>query len=553
MNTFRHLLLSITLYSLFFLGAGTAHAASLSFSNAAQYSVGAIVSVPVLLSTAGNESANAVSAKVTFPSDLLTLVSVSKAGSIITLWPEEPQFSQSNGSAQFEGVILNPGWNGSSGTVLTLTFKAKANGTGALVFTDASVLANDGQGTNILSAAPAHAITIASPAPPAPVVAGPPAPRITSSTYPDQTHWYRSKKGIFSWTVSPSVTAVRILYDRIPDSIPTVEYTPPISQKKISVPVDGIYYFHAQFKTALGWGSVGHFTFQVDTTPPIPPNIRLAHSGATTDPRPILLFNTTDNLSGIDHYNVQIDNARLLTFSAESVQSNPYASPWEGPGDKNVTVAAFDKAENVATSSTVIHIDTIDVPTVTEYSSDLNQGDLLRIRGTTYPGATVTITLKDSQGVVSADTAIGDNMGGFSFIWIHALPPGIYAFTVSAVDTRGGVSNTSSSYSVRVKTVGAGLFSLSTISFSVFGIAIVTLLLLLAVAMLYLRGMPAWLSGRRASSEHCEHDEVLFLDELVEERKLLEKAAHHRTLTKEEEIILEHIKIRMKSLKRDLA
>src|SRR4051812_38499002 len=107
-------------------------AATLSFGGTSNTKVGSTFNVPVLLNTEGAESANAVSASVVYPADLLTLVAISKGGSIITLWPSEP--TQESGTAHFEGVILNPGWSGRSGTVVTLTFQAKSAGTAAVAF-----------------------------------------------------------------------------------------------------------------------------------------------------------------------------------------------------------------------------------------------------------------------------------------------------------------------------------------------------------------------------------------------------------------------------------
>jgi hypothetical protein len=67
------------------------------------------------------------------------------------LWAEEPSFSNAEGSVHFEGVALSPGFNGPSGKVITVFFKAKALGSASLNFSSASVLANDGKGTNILT------------------------------------------------------------------------------------------------------------------------------------------------------------------------------------------------------------------------------------------------------------------------------------------------------------------------------------------------------------------------------------------------------------------
>lgn len=136
-----------------------AHAATLSFTNPPG-TVGQTLSVSVLVSAASGESLNGVSARVNFPTDKLTLLSVSKAGSIITFWAEEPSFSNSAGTASLEGIVPNPGYSGQGGRVLTFVFQVKAPGTATLSFGNASVLANDGRGTNILSSASPRTLTL---------------------------------------------------------------------------------------------------------------------------------------------------------------------------------------------------------------------------------------------------------------------------------------------------------------------------------------------------------------------------------------------------------
>lgn len=146
---------------------GISHAATLTFGSSGTGTVGGTLHVPVRLSTGPGESANAVSASISYPPQLLELVSISKAGSIISLWAEEPSYTR--GGARLEGVILNPGYSGSAGTVVTLVFRVQGAGPATVSFADAAVLANDGKGTPILQSAPALTLTLsAAPAPSAP-------------------------------------------------------------------------------------------------------------------------------------------------------------------------------------------------------------------------------------------------------------------------------------------------------------------------------------------------------------------------------------------------
>lgn len=92
---------------------------------------------------------NAISGVVYFPSELLQVVSVSKEKSLINFWTHEPKVFRDKIS--FEGVILNPGFQGSKSKIFSITFEAKNKGTANLGFTEGSVLANDGMGSNVLT------------------------------------------------------------------------------------------------------------------------------------------------------------------------------------------------------------------------------------------------------------------------------------------------------------------------------------------------------------------------------------------------------------------
>jgi hypothetical protein len=104
------------------------------------------------------ESINAISGGVTFPEAIVRVVSTSKDKSIINLWTQEPKI-QTN-KILFEGLILNPGWKGASGSVFKITFEAKRAGTVSLGFSEGAILANDGAGTNILGSLKGLSITI---------------------------------------------------------------------------------------------------------------------------------------------------------------------------------------------------------------------------------------------------------------------------------------------------------------------------------------------------------------------------------------------------------
>jgi hypothetical protein len=99
--------------------------------------------------SAPTQSINAVSGTVAFPGNLVHVVSINKDSGIIKLWTQEPKLRSDN--ILFEGIILNPGFQGSNGIVFSITFQAEASGTVNLSFNDGAILANNGLGTNILA------------------------------------------------------------------------------------------------------------------------------------------------------------------------------------------------------------------------------------------------------------------------------------------------------------------------------------------------------------------------------------------------------------------
>jgi len=149
MKYYRFFIILALLVPTFFSFSNTALGAStLFFTKPSFVSEGDRVTV-FLRIKATEESINAISGVVTFSENLLTPISVSKDGSIINLWTGEPKITR--GKISFEGVILNPGFNGYNGLVLKIIFEAKNTGVALFNFSEGAILANDGLGSNVLA------------------------------------------------------------------------------------------------------------------------------------------------------------------------------------------------------------------------------------------------------------------------------------------------------------------------------------------------------------------------------------------------------------------
>ncbi len=107
---------------------------------------------------ATDQSINAVSGILLFPETLLQPIALGKEQTIINLWTREPAVGK--GRIPFEGIVLNPGYQGSGGTIFRAVFDAKRSGKATISFIEGAVLANDGRGTNIVTTLSPAAISI---------------------------------------------------------------------------------------------------------------------------------------------------------------------------------------------------------------------------------------------------------------------------------------------------------------------------------------------------------------------------------------------------------
>jgi hypothetical protein len=340
--------------ALFFVLPSSALAATLGLSPAnTTVDAGGTITETVLVSST-DQAMNAIAGTISFPADFLQVVSISKVNSVLSLWVQDPTFSNTDGTISFSGVVPNPGYTGARGQVVLIQFRGKKVGTATVQFSSSSqVLANDGNGTDILNASDSATITITAPTP-TPTPSSAPSPsttsvgllaNITSSTHPDQTQWYTLSHAIFDWTNAQGVSAVRLSYDKNADGNPTVVYNDPISHKELDL-ADGVWYFHVQEKGSGGWGPVASYRVQIDTVPPLPftvtfPNGTTTQSGSTITAQ----FTALDELSGIGHYQVTVDGKEFSVAPDEG--NRPYTVSGDS-GTHILLVRAYDKAGNIA-------------------------------------------------------------------------------------------------------------------------------------------------------------------------------------------------------------
>ncbi|MBI2635449.1 MAG: hypothetical protein HYW79_02795 [Parcubacteria group bacterium] len=422
-------------------GANAASAASLYFSpSSGAYQTGRNFTVNINVQSSA--SINAASGAVVFPTDKLEAIGVSKTASIFNLWVQEPSFSNagSQGNIRFEGIVLNPGFAG-TGKLIGVTFRVKSPGTANLAFTSGLILANDGLGTNILSDLGAASFTLSQSAVTAPetTVAPtglPPKPFVKHYVKDADGEWIldhdsetpkayvNNRFNKMVWAIPPGITGISNLLNDKPNSNPGSQSDGYFDNKVYELD-DGTYYQHIRFINASGAGPISHHKMVIDATPPEPFKIDLPDGEVTANPTPRILFETADKTSGIDRYEIKIDDGEW--FNAAQLKTSSYLLPKLKPGEHQIFVRAYDRAGNYTEEQTKIIISPIVSPKITEYPSNIiSPGEKLVVKGEALPKAAVDIYMNRKGQVPIIFSAKADEKGDWQVIYENIIPSGAY-------------------------------------------------------------------------------------------------------------------------------
>lgn len=175
-------------------GSSTTQETSLSIDPHAPVNVNQQFAV-TLKARSDVENANLFVAKMTFPANLLEVVSVDDTGSFVSSWAEQ-FYDNTTGQISLVGGVPNPGYktSGTGALMATINFRAKSAGTAALALTNQSQVFSNATNQNILQVLGNTSVQInggtgASPSPaisPSPIVS--PSPVVSPSVQPSPSN-----------------------------------------------------------------------------------------------------------------------------------------------------------------------------------------------------------------------------------------------------------------------------------------------------------------------------------------------------------------------------
>lgn len=312
---------------------------------------GSTFQVPVLINTNG-ASVEGIKIKINFDKDKLSIVEPSGGKSIIGVWLESPSYDNDVGTASYTGDIPE-GIVTESGLVATITFKAIGSGQATIGVNPISEIYFHNDLRTKAQLDPGRAVYDI-------LVKLSEGPDVFSETHPSPGKWYNNDSPIISWKNENGASGWSFILDNKPYTVPDNTIDSEETTKSFENLNDGLWYFHVKAMKLSGWGTSAHFLMKIDTAPPaeFTPSANSLFASTILTGRMLISFFTTDNLSGVDHYEVgTIDKNQPITEAPVFIQtSSPFQVPiMDNSASISVIVRAFDKAGNMREGTAEIH------------------------------------------------------------------------------------------------------------------------------------------------------------------------------------------------------
>lgn len=397
----KRLFITIDLVLLLFLGTFktpvSASAALYVSPSSGIYYQGSSFTLGVYVSS--TEPINAVEANISYDSSRLSIVACGAINSTFEMIADS--------SCPSITVGTTGSYSGGGAQVAYVTFRANSLGSANVTVTGRTAM----NGGTVSTSGASRTYTIAQYNP------VPQALTVMSASHPDSDSWYKERTVELSWSKASGVTGFSYEFNQSSDTEPDNVEDTSGTGIDLESSSDSIWYFHIKARSAGGWGVATHYKIQIDSIAPIFSNDPSYEDKG--DLQPEIVFEATDTESGIDYYEIYINDGE-----AEQVES-PYKTSLLSVGDYDFLVKVYDKAGNAAEKSLKITVGELQPPVITELIVEkLFLGSVeqrIIIRGTAPSGAKVYIKIFSEP--ISGEVMADDN-GEWEYIYEGELSRG---------------------------------------------------------------------------------------------------------------------------------
>ncbi len=371
---------------LWFVTPAQAAGASYYFSpSTVNLNVGQTATITLYVAAA-DQTITAGDGTIVLPAQV-TGTSVSKTGSVFSLWPEEPSIA--GATIRFAGGKPAPGYQGASGKILSFTIRGASEGTGLVTLSGGRILYND---ANVYTGGGNSTINVTR------VVSG---AVISSTTHPDPNAWYKARDASLSWTKPSGATTYSYTLSHDSGQPSKTGSGTQASVGFIGL-ADGVWTFALTTNFSDGKTASSSYTIRIDNSPPQPFSFKSERQNGAADPSPILSFSTTDTPSGIDHYEIIVNGKSIAT-----TKDTTYKLPVQTPGKYTLVVRAFDKAGNTTDATGSFTVEGFPGPVITHWPLLTSVLEPITFKGTAYYDSKVILYL---DGKVVAEFMVKDNL-----------------------------------------------------------------------------------------------------------------------------------------------
>lgn len=325
----KYLFTFLLIFSLFFFGLNTANCAASAYFgfDSDQKTVKLNSSFKVNIYIYPNEQQiDTARAEMRFDPDIINAELIS-LGSLLNNTSPGNYIDNENGVVSVGGFNVSGGIT-ESGIFASITFKALKQGDSKLKFLDLSKIISNGQEKINFSQNKQTLITVVNELVPEDDYQEDQEKNIEddideiidldelnrtltvySETHPDQERWYQDNDLIIGW--DKLVNAEKYYYDlnNEPEFDPVTEFSSDLNEIKFFKLDDGIWYFHlkALFEDQIYSNKIT-YQIKIDTTAPKDFQPYFLFNEILQESHASLYFSTIDETSGIDYYQVQVDD-----------------------------------------------------------------------------------------------------------------------------------------------------------------------------------------------------------------------------------------------------
>jgi len=414
-----------------------------------------------------------VEASIEYDPKEVTVTSVSREGSLLTSWTQEPSINEEIGEILFGGTLATS-TPLTDGLMLTIHARPLRVGEMRMSFKNESAI-HEGSGGNILTGFTSGKyrinpkelgdLSVVSVPASEEVVAGEvlgaatsaPAVIVSSPTHPNQSAWYNASSSSFLFQFDGEITSLRLGFDQKLNGRARIAYTPIVNTKEIVDLENGVWFLHVS--AVLAEGETYETSYQIQTDRTLPENFTAKEvvRSDNSDPNITIMVNATDTISGIDHYEFALDGG--VSERWESLSDGEFHHNVVSPGTHELTALVYDKAGNMLSQKLSFEVISLSSPRLSLKDPNVQEGEVLALSIESLPGATVDISISRNGDSPTIEHTVMDATGKGEFESALTLSPGSYSVVAIATDARGATSKESERIGVTVSSSLWGLMS----------------------------------------------------------------------------------------------